>query len=109
MYLFSVTHDDVINILGSTKGRQAFFDRVLVANVQKASLGLSKEPRVVLNGISLSWCVDHAEHFLEVCLQELVPQISQNCLLDVWECPLADLVVQNFVLCLHTSHESILG
>lgn len=84
MYLFPIANDDVINILIVAKGRQAFFDRVLVANVQEASLRLPEKPRVILDCISLSWCVNYAEHLLEVRLQELALLVSKQFLLD-WE------------------------
>ena len=43
----------------------------LVENVEEASVGLTKEARIVLNGLALSRCVDDAEHLLQMILYQL--------------------------------------
>lgn len=75
-YLFAVANDNIVNVVASSKVRQSFIDAVLIVDIQKTSLGPTKQPRVVLNGIALGRRINDAEHFFQMRLKQLETSIN---------------------------------
>jgi hypothetical protein len=71
-YLFSITDDDIINILLGPKLSEILIKVILVIDIQETPLWLPEQPRVILNRISFSRRVYHAKHLLEMGLHELL-------------------------------------
>lgn len=71
-YLFSITDDDIINILLSPKPSEVLVKVILVIDIQETPLRLPEQPRVILNRFSFSGRVYHAKHLPEMGLHELL-------------------------------------
>jgi hypothetical protein len=56
------SHDNVVNVLGTTALPEIVLDTVDVINVEEAALWSPEQPRVVLNGLALRRRVDHTEN-----------------------------------------------
>lgn len=71
LYLLTISHDDVVNVLRTTPLSQIIRYPVLVEDVQKAARWFPEHLRKVLNGITLRRRIDDTEHLFEMLLYKL--------------------------------------
>lgn len=71
IYLFPISHNNIIDIVCLSASRQTLFDNILIEYVQENTFRLTKEPGVVLYCFSFRGCIYHTEHLFQVRLKKL--------------------------------------
>ena len=70
-YLFSIGHNDIVDIVAISRLGQALIDRILISYTQENALRFTKESGVILNCLSFCRCIYYTKHLFQMCLEKL--------------------------------------